>query len=274
MSQSLDSSNVEIIVVDDCSPTDRMSELSASFPEVRFVRHSSNRGPGAARNTGISQANGRYLAFIDSDAVAPIHWLRNYKRVFEAGAVAACGSVYHQKDFLSKMTAITAFGAHLKQRHGPRTSFAAANFAISAETMQRFSFNELVRPAGEDMVLSRQIVNAGVEILYNAKAWVMHKPTMTPKDFFRRAYQYGRGFRIARIHEPSLTGSGFHRYAKGASGFLLLPARVLIDLTRAFEFREAVNIRWWEFPAAFGLILLTRIVWAAGVTSSYFHHEE
>jgi hypothetical protein len=49
---------------------------------------------------------------------------------------------------------------------------------------------------------------------------------------------------------------------------------VLIDLKRAVEFRETVNIRWWEFPAAFGIIVLTRIVWAAGVTSSYFRYEE
>jgi len=58
----------EVIVVDDCSSDDTQS-VAASFddPRVRYIRHETNRGGGAARNTGIQAANGDYVAFLDDD---------------------------------------------------------------------------------------------------------------------------------------------------------------------------------------------------------------
>ena len=62
--------NWEHIVVDDCS-TDRgaeiVEELSKKDERVKLVRLEINSGAGEARNEGIRQAKGRYIAFIDSD---------------------------------------------------------------------------------------------------------------------------------------------------------------------------------------------------------------
>jgi len=58
----------ELIVVDDCSD-DGTADIASSYddPRMEVVRHSNNRGGGAARNTGIMNAEGRYLAFLDAD---------------------------------------------------------------------------------------------------------------------------------------------------------------------------------------------------------------
>ncbi len=58
----------ELLIVDDCS-TDETPEVMARLddPRIRVFRHCRNRGVSAARNTGISNAHGEYIAFLDDD---------------------------------------------------------------------------------------------------------------------------------------------------------------------------------------------------------------
>jgi glycosyltransferase involved in cell wall biosynthesis len=82
-----DYQDFEIIVVDDGS-TDNTEELVSSFgePRIKYVRHEKNRGPAAARNTGIGCAKGKYVAFQDSDDEWFPQKLSRQVRVFETAA--------------------------------------------------------------------------------------------------------------------------------------------------------------------------------------------
>lgn len=62
--------DMEILLVDDCSPDDTYAcalALSEDDPMVRVVRQEKNGGPGKARNRGIREAGGRYVCFCDAD---------------------------------------------------------------------------------------------------------------------------------------------------------------------------------------------------------------
>jgi glycosyltransferase involved in cell wall biosynthesis len=61
--------SLEIVVVEDGSDSSIsawMDGLSAQVP-IRYIRHQSNRGLAAARNTGLETANGVYVAYLDDD---------------------------------------------------------------------------------------------------------------------------------------------------------------------------------------------------------------
>lgn len=60
----------EIICVDDAS-TDSSGNILDAYKEqydvIQVIRHTKNRGLSAARNTGLEQATGKYVWFVDSD---------------------------------------------------------------------------------------------------------------------------------------------------------------------------------------------------------------
>ena len=60
-----------LIIVDDCSPAPETSEVllevAAMDSRIKVIKAEVNGGAGAARNLGIAAAQGRYLAFCDSD---------------------------------------------------------------------------------------------------------------------------------------------------------------------------------------------------------------
>jgi glycosyltransferase involved in cell wall biosynthesis len=59
-------SDLEVIVVDDCS-SDDTAEVCANISGIRYVRLSANGGLANARNVGIAESSSEYIAFLDDD---------------------------------------------------------------------------------------------------------------------------------------------------------------------------------------------------------------
>lgn len=67
--------NIEVILVDDCSPDHSMEvahqyidkSLQSKNISFLYLKHDHNRGLSAARNSGLNVAKGKYVYFLDSD---------------------------------------------------------------------------------------------------------------------------------------------------------------------------------------------------------------
>lgn len=64
--------NIEVIIIDDCGTDNSMTIINSYLTSeqhaiTKVIHHHQNQGISSARNTGINNANGEYLYFIDSD---------------------------------------------------------------------------------------------------------------------------------------------------------------------------------------------------------------
>lgn len=72
-------SDIEIICVDDCGEDNSskiVKRLAKEDKRIKIVKHSKNKGLGAARNTGMKYAKGEYVLFVDSDDWLNINMLQ------------------------------------------------------------------------------------------------------------------------------------------------------------------------------------------------------
>lgn len=78
MSQSYP--HLEMLLVDDCSSDNSaavIQELAQKDPRIRYMKLKENSGAAVARNYGLENAKGQYIAFIDSDDVWKPHKLEH-----------------------------------------------------------------------------------------------------------------------------------------------------------------------------------------------------
>lgn len=92
-------SDIELIIVEDCSTDTTLAMLTERFgnnSKVRIIPQPENGGVSKARNRGIKEARGKYLAFLDSDdAMRPEMLEKMY-----AAAEAHRADVLHTTGFL------------------------------------------------------------------------------------------------------------------------------------------------------------------------------
>lgn len=144
--------SVEVVVVDDCS-TDRTVEVARAFPEksVHVLALGQNRGPGGARNAGLSVARGRWISVLDADdTVKPERLARMIARTEKAGAQIAVDNLDVVRDGDGGRQ--TMFQSALLENMGELTlaRFIAANIMFE----ETFSFGYM-KPIFEQAFIER-----------------------------------------------------------------------------------------------------------------------
>ena len=206
--QTFSHDRFEVLLVDDGS-TDDTSEvidglIQSSLFRIRFFRRD-HEGPGPARNYGMSQAEGEYFLFIDSDCIADPDWLTYLSKAIDAEKPEAFGgpdSVLDsftplQKAIDYSMTSFITTGGmrgHSKKKLAkfyPR-SF---NMGIHYKIYKKLGGMGTLRH-GQDLEFSRRIVASGAKVVSIPDAVVYHKRRTSLRKFFRQMFNWG----VARIN--------------------------------------------------------------------------
>jgi len=87
----------EVIVIDDGSTDDTAEALAPLMEQIRYIR-TENRGVSAARNRGIREATGDWIAFLDSDDTWHPEKLRKQSECAAANNAKICFCVCTNED--------------------------------------------------------------------------------------------------------------------------------------------------------------------------------
>jgi GT2 family glycosyltransferase len=89
-----DPPTISLIVVDDSSPNDAISEFAAELPFITFLRNGSNLGFLRSCNRAFSLVTGRYVHFLNNDTLVTAGWLDELVRCADADeTIGAVGSM-------------------------------------------------------------------------------------------------------------------------------------------------------------------------------------
>ncbi|MEL7077638.1 MAG: glycosyltransferase [Cyanobacteria bacterium J06648_1] len=115
----------EVIIVDDASQEDIAQVVEQiNDSRLRYIRHASNLGGSEARNTGISHAQGEFVAFLDSDDVWLPHKLESQ--------LAALESLESEENFVCysqfRSSPQVFYAQSVFPRRGKQTSEAVADY--------------------------------------------------------------------------------------------------------------------------------------------------
>ncbi|CTQ55891.1 putative glycosyltransferase EpsJ [Roseibium album] len=206
------SGDLEVLVVDNTADRDAQGwimALQGQDPRIRYI-HAAEPGISHARNIGILNANGDFLAFLDDDETAAPDWLSSLHQALEThGADIGTGPVhpvFEDKDTLDWDPTPFFYGAREELPTGAhRDSARTGNILFRVSTCFNGTppFNpSFGKSGGEDTELTHRLFLAGRKIIWVTDAnvqefWPAEKSSLSA--FLRRKRVTARNTTRARI---------------------------------------------------------------------------
>jgi len=200
-------SDFELIVVNDGS-SDATDEYLSGFisqSTITYIKQP-NYGPARARNAGIHEAKGTYVAFTDDDCIVPPDWLKKLHNTLSAGGIDFVGGAVRNsvKNIFAEtgQTMTNHFVSSLSAKD-PSTPFLTSNnvaYRLAALRSAGGFDERFTRAGGEERALHLKILDGGGKSAFLGDCTVDHAHPFTFSNFMRQQFNYGRGaFLLYRV---------------------------------------------------------------------------
>ena len=236
----------EILVIYDGS-RDETPEIARRYQQVTLIRHDSNRGLAAARNTAMRTARNEFVASLDADCVADPQWLAELAANLTDPHLAGVGGKLTEG--LQRCTADRWRAAHMAQHwgdaplRGPAFLFGCNNLFRKSAVLSVGGYDERMRTNGEDNDLCARLRAEGWEFQYLPSARATHWRHDTPVSILGTYWRWWR--------------FGVQAYAQGSRLRSVLGHAVFVHFRYNFldPLRRDIGARRWKL-AAFDFLIL------------------
>jgi len=197
----------EVVVVDDGSPQSLANVVSlwAGRLDLRVIRQD-NAGPAAARNRGVQEARGTFIAFTDDDCLPHPQWLETLVGVARERPTALVGGTTVNGlggELFASASQLIVDLVYAHFNADPENAyFLTSNNVLCAR--ERFlalgGFDHSFPRAGaEDRDFCDRWRSAGWPIIWRPEARVEHRHSQTMGKFMDLHLRYGRGAYIYQL---------------------------------------------------------------------------
>ena len=215
--------HLEVVVVDNAPSDDStralVTAVAATDARFRYVREP-RPGLSRARNTGLAQARGTYLAYTDDDVAVDPRWIEGLLRGFGrnpavgcvTGLVATAGITGPAEEYFDARAASWStrcepqtFSLDGPEARDPLFPYSpgifgtGANVAFDRALLAGLGgFDEALGAGtrtrgGEDLDIFVRLLRAGRAIAYEPAALVWHHHRADPEALLRQMFGYGTG---------------------------------------------------------------------------------
>jgi glycosyltransferase involved in cell wall biosynthesis len=206
----------EVIVVVDGS-TDGTAEIARQY-DCRVIQ-TENRGLAGARNTGLKEATGEIIAYIDDDAYPDPHWLAYLAATFLRTSHAAVGgpNLAPPGDGPIAECVARAPGGpvHVLLSDREAEHIPGCNMAFRKTCLEAIGgFDPQFRTAGDDVDVCWRLEARGFTLGFNATAMVWHHRRNSVRTYWKQQIGYGRAEAMLERKWPEkYNGPGHVRWA-------------------------------------------------------------
>lgn len=205
--QSLDYKDYELIIVDNTPPGEQKNNFETSLDIKCNAKYIAEDRPGLSlsRNIGTDIAEGKYVMFLDDDAVAPTNWLESALARFESDAKIAviggpvqpiwpCDKPEWLHEWLEGYLTIVDRGSEARDLFEGEW-LAGTNIGFEKAVLQRAGgFDTTIGRTGklllsnEELAVSEKIRKLGYKIFYDPAVVMSHKVHLDRLDqkWFRK----------------------------------------------------------------------------------------
>ncbi|HEU4327288.1 MAG TPA: glycosyltransferase [Roseiflexaceae bacterium] len=164
---------------------------------VRFLETARPLSAAAARNHGAAAARGSFLLFIDDDCLAAPDLVEHMLQARRAGYAVVGGSVTIEPGAYWRLCDnLLSFAGFLSSEPaGPRVYLPSLNFGIERALFEQVGGFDTRFPgaAGEDAELGLRLRERGVELFFEPRATVLHRPARASSGaVWRHLQNFGR----------------------------------------------------------------------------------
>lgn len=192
-------SPLEVLVVDGHS-ADGTVENALKFPVGVFYEDYGTVG--GARQVGLENARGDFVAFTDADCIPEKDWLENLVKEFDGSLVGVGGSIKNIGEGMWKKSvafvadtflgsANSVQGRVFRERRIVK-SISGCNSMFQRDVLIRSGGFDVALSINEETELNKRLSKMG-ELLYTPDAMVLHNQNRGLAAFAKRMYQFGYG---------------------------------------------------------------------------------